>query len=194
MQYTTKNTEPNLIALSDVVAPEDYGLFLKGQGVNYDSIDPYLHVGKISRVQGWLLHLSVVITQVEQLIKTITPILLSAEIPFKIPMDRLASNDILLGYLGKASIGKVVTIYPGTDEEALDLAKRLIKLTASFTGPKVPTDICLGNIVYTRYGSFNAVKIPDKNGKDENYIYNSNKELVKDNYSIPFRLPDGVFW
>lgn len=173
---------------------EDYSEILIAHDLNHSVSGYYLQVGKITKTQGWLLHLSVIISQVESIFQTIIPVLKKHNIPFKIPIDREACINLLQGYFGEAQIGKIITIYPETDYDALLWAKRLAVLTASYKGPYVPTDIHLGGAVYTRYGGFNPIRIVDSFGKEEKFIYNHNREVIKDEYSIPFSLPEGIAW
>lgn len=162
----------NTITATDNVLPaymEDYSELLDFFGVTYKTVDYYLQVGEVPLIPKWILHLSVVTWQVYDLYKTVVPFLMSANVPFKISMDQETCDNILMGYLGAAQIGKIVNIYPDNDTKALDLAKKLIVLTNQFKGPKILTDICLGNIMYTGYG---------------------NEELC----TIPFALPKGINW
>jgi len=176
------------------ISAGDYSEILNFYGLKYVISDYYYQIGEITQVQGWILHLSVVATQAEGLIHLVTPMLNSENIPFKIVMDRETCSNTLNGFFGKAQIGKVMSIYPENEKTALNLAKKLVHLTKDFDGPKIPTDICLGNIVYTRYGGFNPVKLVNNNGQEENYIYGQNGELICDEYAIPFKLPEGVLW
>ena len=172
----------------------DHEELLQSFGLNYKKVEYYLQVGEIEKTQGWILHLSVVLSQVGDLLMLVIPFLSESNVPFKIPINESAGEDILSGNLGIAQIGKIVSIYPEDDSACFCLAKNLIQLTNNFKGPAVPTDICLKNIVYTRYGSFNPVTKPDINGNQEKYIYDQQGELIKDPYSIPFQLPNGVEW
>jgi serine/threonine protein kinase len=171
---------------------EDYTEILNFYGLEYKRIDYCLQIGEINQVQGWILHISVVISQTLDLFKTIIPVLIKEKVSFKIAEDKQTCLNLLNGTLGIAQIGKIVSIYPTNDQEAFRLSKQLIDITKLFRGPRIPTDALLGNIVYTRYGSFNPILQPDNNGKKEKYIYNKKGELIKDPYSIPFRLPDGI--
>jgi serine/threonine protein kinase len=172
----------------------DYGELLQYFGLKSKKVEYYFQVGEIEKTQGWILHLSVVLSQMTDLLQLVIPFLAQEAVPFKIVVDDTIGEDVLNGNLGVAQIGKIVSIYPRNNATALSLGKRLIDLTKSFRGPAVPTDICLGNIVYTRYGSFNAVLKPDKNGIQEKYIYSQKGELIKDPYSIPFQFLKDLEW
>nr|WP_162277512.1 lanthionine synthetase LanC family protein [Chitinophaga rupis] len=96
--------------------------------------------------------------------------------------------------LGYVNLAKIVCIYPESDEEAVRLAEELIVLLSQFKGPDIPTDIHLGAILYTRYGSFNPIIKTDAEGNQQKHIYNQEGQLVPDEYAIPFMLPKGIAW
>jgi serine/threonine protein kinase len=171
-----------------------YAEILQACGLEYKEVAHYLQAGEITKTQGWLLHLSVVQSQTLDLLQTVIPFLAEEGISFKIPINLATAEDLLTGNLGIAQIGKIVTIYPENDSIALRLAKKLVKLTTSFRGPFIPTDICLTNVVYTRYGSLNPIFKPDENGYNERYIYDAKGQLIKDYCSIPFQFPKGIPW
>ena len=172
----------------------NFGELLAFFGAAYKSESYYLQVGEITKVQGWILHLTVVISQVTDLFELVLPYLIREKVSFKIAMNIDACEDLLSGHHGLRQIGKLIKIYPENDFVALRLAKRLLQLTAIFKGPAIHTDYCLSNIVYTRYGSFSPVIKTDSSGNEEKYIYNSNGQLVRDEYSIPFIFPENICW
>jgi serine/threonine protein kinase len=172
----------------------EYSTLLDTYDLKYSESDYYWEIGEIEQVQGWILHLSVIRTQIMKLLEIIIPELVDAKVPFKIIKDDNLTKFILDGNLGYTQIGKVIAIYPKNDSEALLLSKILISLTQSFRGPIIPTDKKLGGVVYCRYGSFNPVRKYGIDGKEVKYIYNFKHELIEDRYSIPFSLPEGVTW
>jgi serine/threonine protein kinase len=178
----------------DLSLISDYEDILRSFHLEYKLADYYWQVGKIEKTQGWILHLSVVLSQVKKLVNIIIPFLLEEGVPFKIVMSASICEDLLNGNLGVAQIGKVVSIYPENDPLALTLSKKLIALTMSFKGPAIPTDICLGSILYARYGSFDPIIKLDANRNEEKYIYDGAGQLIKDSYSMPFQLPNGIHW
>ncbi len=173
---------------------DGYSTILEEYNIKYMSLEYYLQVGEVNITQGWLLHLSAVLSQVDNLLHTIIPVLLNSQVPFKIPQDQSIADAILAGNLGTSQIGKIVSIYPTDNAMALNLAKKLIEITKHFKGPAIPTDFCLGNTVYTRFGSFNPIKRPNKRGGTEKYIYDSNGNLIQDLYCIPFQFPASEYW
>ena len=129
---------------------EEYANLLKSFDLEFKPDEYYLLVGDIKQVQGWIIHVSVIISQFENLLNIVIPLLIREKTPFKIPSNREICKNIQFGHFGVIKIGKTLCIYPETDAKALSISKELIKLTHSFKGPVIPTDLCLGNVVYTR--------------------------------------------
>jgi hypothetical protein len=100
----------------------------------------------------------------------------------------------LQGIIGYAKVGKLVCVYAGSPERVLQLARALVRATKGFTGPAVPTDFHLGNVVYTRYGGYNPVQLIDADNNIDSFIYDTKNQLVKDEYIIPFVLPRQLAW
>ncbi len=181
-------------SITSIKQTSGYSEILQSFGIQYKSVEYHLQVGEITGTQGWILHLSVVLSQVQNsnLVKVI-PLLLEENIAFKIPKDANVCDDLLIGNLGISQIGKIISIYPKDDMSALNLAKKLIELTQAYRGPAIPTDICLSNIVYTRYGGFAPIIRLDATG-NKIYIYDQEGHLIKDSYFMPFQLPKSIFW
>jgi hypothetical protein len=172
----------------------DYSELLELYGLEYKPSEYYWRVGEIAKVQGWIIHLSVIKPQLEGLIRLLLPNLISEKLVFKIPKDSTTASFLLGSELGSINLGKLISIYPKSDNEAVDLAKRLINLTKQFRGPAILTDIHLGSIVYTRYGAFTPILTTDPTGQPVKCIYDFKGKLVADSYSIPFLLPQNILW
>jgi serine/threonine protein kinase len=189
VEYTT----PVEIKLISDSTP-DYATLLSSLNLQYKIAGLYYQVGEITKVQGWILHISLVISQIKEALEIIAPILAKGKTPFKIIRDQSTAEDLLNGNFGIAQIGKIVSIYSENDDTLVDLAKKLNGLTYKYKGPFIPTDARLGNVVYTRFGSFNPIIKQNKNGAEEKYIYNGKGQLVVDLYSMPFQIPENILW
>ncbi|NII26147.1 protein kinase [Pseudoflavitalea sp. X16] len=179
------------ILLDEVI---QYSSLLDEHSLKYSEFGSYLQVGEIKNTSGWILHISVVITQVSQLITSIIPSLTSAKIPFRIPEDKVHASMILDGALGFEMIGKVVTIYPDSTETARNIANELIEITRDFFGPKVLTDFHLGGCVYCRHGAHKQIISIDKNGKRKTFYLGEQERLIEDIQPIPFRYNPRLMW
>ena len=173
---------------------DGFSEILSSHNLPYTCVGHYFQVGEINSVQGWIIHISVVRSQLIDLITKILPLLLENNMPFKIPKDKETAKNLLDGNFGAEKVGKVICIYPEMIDSNLEFINKLVKITKAFKGPAVLTDFCLGGLIYTRYGSFNPILLPDEDGVAQNTIYNYKGDLVKDEYLIPFRLPQGVTW
>jgi len=172
----------------------DYSEILQAHRLEFIPSSYYWQVGKITRTQGWILHLSAINSQVWELLETVIPLLKNNNAAFKIVRDQLALSHLLDGGLGYIHLGKIVSIYPETDEKANNLAQLLIQFTNRFSGPTIPTDRHLGGVVYTRYGSFNPVLVDNQKNEPVPHIYDHKGQLIVDPYAIPFVLPEGINW
>ncbi len=173
---------------------EEYSSVLDSFGVKYSGDGLYFQVGSLNGHQGWILHLSVIPIQMRDLILLIIPELLKKHVTFKIAREKDAAMNLLYGNLGYQNMGKVICVYPENDADAVSLSKKLLRLTEGFRGSYIPTDIPLGGILYTRYARFEPIIQPDLRGKEFEYFYDASGNLVKDDYAVPFQLPQGVKW
>lgn len=153
---------------------KDYSLLLTSYKLQFVESGYYWQVGPSKAKPGWAIHLSVIHCQLYHLLEVIIPVLSKNPIPFKIIRDKVTAKSMINGSLGYGQVGKMVCIYPPSDNDATQWAKRLIALTQEFRGPTVPTDCHLGAIVYTSYSTINKVS--------------------DNNTSIAFKLPKNITW
>jgi serine/threonine protein kinase len=186
-------TTQEKIEVSNDLAILDYSTIFDQLNVEYIRIGYYLQVGEIAQTEGWILHLSIVRSQIPAVLRLLVPRLIDAKVPFRLPKDKETARNILDGNLGSEQVGKVISVFPTTTMQAKILAKDLIRLTPTFKGPVVLTDIHLGSILYTRYGSFGNITKTDDAGKEANLMYKDG-ELIEDIPTIPFQLPAGITW
>lgn len=173
---------------------ENYAIILQNHELKYTQIGQQFIVGKIQAQQGWLLHLSIVLWQIPDALRVIVPILMEKRTAFRIPIDKFVAKSILDGTVGIRQIGKIVRIYPESDAIALQLAQRLITAMDSFKGPRVLTDLHLGSVVYTRYGSFQQSVVSPITGLEEKYMKDDLGQSYIDPECIPFSYPAKLLW
>jgi hypothetical protein len=134
------------------------------------------------RPQGWKLHVSATLLNAHKMLERIAPHLVTSGVQFKAPASLQE-----VGYLNSGvhydytQVGKIVTVYPHTDQHAVALARRLHGLTRSLTAPVIPFDLRFrpNSNVYYRYGAFRAI------GEDTSI------RLIRDNNGVPVPdLPD----
>jgi hypothetical protein len=110
--------------------------------------------------QGWKLHVPATVLTAGEVLGAVGPLLKGRGVLYKATatldeLDRLNSG-IHYGY---SQVGKFLTIYPRTDEEAVLLARALHRLTRGMEAPSVPFDLRYreGGCVYYRFGAFQAL-------------------------------------
>jgi hypothetical protein len=165
---------------------------LRALGVKPQREDPWLVVGTPVRVAGWKLHVSATVTGVDLLFKRVLPRLARHGTHFKIAAGRDAIVQLNAGNLGEAQIGKVITIYPRNDTEAVALADELIEHTRGIVGPGVATDLHLGEAVYARYGSVRPRITHDRFGEPSELIPDGSGNWIADLRPVPFSCPQCI--
>ena len=173
-------------------AEGEFATRLRALGFNPRRKDPWLVVGKPTRAAGWKLHVSATVTGVDQLFERVLPCLARHGAHFKIAAERQAIVQLSSGQFGEAQIGKVITVYPRNDTEAVALAGELIEHTRGIVGPTVATDLHLGEAVYARYGSVRPRIMRDRFGEPTELIPDGNGNWVPDLRPVPFRCPRGI--
>jgi serine/threonine protein kinase len=173
-------------------AADEFAKRLRALGVNPQRKDPWLMVGDPSHAAGWKLHVSATVTGVDLLFQRVLPCLKRHGVPFKMPTERDAIVQLSAGNFGEAQIGKVITVYPRNDTEAVALARELIERTRGIVGPRVATDLHLGEAVYARYGSLRPRVMHDRFGEPTELIPDGSGNWVPDLRSVPFNCPQGI--
>jgi hypothetical protein len=105
--------------------------------------------------QGWKLHVSATVLSACCIFRRIAPYLRRRKVAFKAPrsLDELIKLNAGI-YYGFSQVGKFVTVYPSSSEEAVALAHALDGLTRNQPAPNIPYDEVLrqGSCIHYRYG------------------------------------------
>ncbi len=114
------------------------------------------------REVGWKLHISATVLNAPRVLKRIAPFLSETGVRFKAPCSLMEVVKLNSGlHYSYSQIGKIVTIYPNSDRQAVFLAQRLDAFTRGFAGPSVPFDLQFresGNVYY-RFGAFQHLEV-----------------------------------
>jgi hypothetical protein len=107
-------------------------------------------------LQGWKLHVSATILSAAEVFARAEPILRKNDAFFKVPCRLDLLKSLNSGLADFSQIGKFLTIYPRSTEEALELARDLHRATRGLSGPRIPFDARYRkeSLVYYRYGAF----------------------------------------
>ncbi len=142
---------------------------------------------------GWKLHVSATILNASQILKRIAPVLVASGVQFKVARSLAEVLRLNSGLLHTYSqIGKVITVYPRNESEAINLAQCLHKLTCRFQAPSVPFDLRFTETsnIYYRYGAFRRIEIEQADGQRGLGMHSPSGELVLDVRERP--KPDWV--
>jgi class IV lanthipeptide synthase len=106
--------------------------------------------------QGWKLHISATILSAAQVFARAEPILRARDALFKVPCRLELLKSLNSGLADFSQIGKFLTIYPRSIDEAVKLARELHCATRGLSGPRIPFDARYRkeSLVYYRYGAF----------------------------------------
>jgi serine/threonine protein kinase len=170
----------------------DYVALLEEFGLRPKIRGPWALVGEVDQVQGWKLHISSIPTEAPAVLQAIVPLLARSESCFKVVQDQDCLFRLNEGLLGSTQIGKFLTIYPECNADSLSLANQLVPLTSGFHGPRIVTDLRLGQVLYTRYGNYNPLVFRDRFGNISFGIYAADGSIRADEYAVPFRAPVDV--
>lgn len=129
----------------------DYRSLLDTYRFHYIEQDLFIEVGKCSPENKGQLFISVLKSQAIELFSLIFPVLLNKGTPFKIVKDPLIHHYINIGRYGQEQLGKVLTLYPNSEDETISLIKLLSPLISRFQGPEINDTIKIGS---SFFGSF----------------------------------------
>jgi hypothetical protein len=131
---------------------------------------------------GWKLHVSATILNAPSVLKRIAPFLIARGTAFKAPRSLREVGKLNAGLDYRYSqIGKIITVYTRTDDEAVFLAQQLHKLTRRHKGPAVPFDLRFSDTsnVYYRFGAFEHLELI-RDGRQISAVYGPEGGLVPD--------------
>lgn len=128
-----------------------------------DSIWRYSRLGNAADLtQGWKLHISATVLTANAVLSRVAPVLHARSVLFKAPTSLGELGKINCGlFYGYSQVGKFITVYPQSDEEAISLASQLHKLTRKLSAPCIPFDLRYerDSSVYYRYGAFQHLEM-----------------------------------
>lgn len=151
--------------------------------------------GLLDPEQGWKLHVSATVLTANEVLRRVGPFLQSRGVMFKGPASLQELGRLNSGlFYGYTQVGKCLSVYPRTDEEAVSLAEALHELTRGVHGPSVPFDLRYreGGCVYYRYGAFTRQEIQEGDGAPALALRDPEGRLVPDSRESPAGKPDWV--
>jgi serine/threonine protein kinase len=128
-----------------------YASLLKIEKVAFREDDMYLSVGQRNVKTGWVLFISCRTLDTVNILKKILEPLKKNKIVFRMIKNQLLQYALNAGAYGNTEVGKVISIFPETQTEAVEIASELCKLTNSYKGPVIPGALRLGSLIFTQY-------------------------------------------
>ena len=110
-----------------------------------------LERGEIRPGFDWIIHISVIQQEMQQLMEQILPFLIETKSAFTLPVDKRIHAMLLDGSLGYEKTGKIISIYPVDKEQANGILKAFSEMLMSFKGPRIPDAYFLCNCIYAEF-------------------------------------------
>lgn len=160
-------------------------LLLAGSGWSVSVDEAWAHAQppvRSARTQGWKLHVSATVRSATQVLTTCAPILIGVDCQFKVARDLTHVEWLTHANCPRGNAGKVLTVYPADDEQAVALAHRLDVATRDLEGPRVLSDRQLrpGSLVHYRFGAFTGVPFVSHDGEVSAALVDPDGDIVPD--------------
>jgi hypothetical protein len=145
--------------------------------------------------QGWKLHLPATVLNATTLLERVAPLLAGHGVQFKAPASleelRRINSGLNQGY---SQVGKCLTVYPRTPEEAVALAGELHIATYGIGAPAPPFDLRyrFDSNVYYRYGAFRHFTLERGDGVSTPALRDPRGDLAPDSRTAEAAKPDWV--
>jgi serine/threonine protein kinase len=130
---------------------QPFAPLLKNERIAFREINKRLVVGNNDNKPGWILYISCKTVDTIEILKRILSILKKSNVCFILIKDQLLQYALNAGAYGNNEVGKVMSIYPKSENQAIELASELCNLTDSYRGPVIPEALKLGNIIYAQF-------------------------------------------
>src|SRR5215510_10795496 len=143
--------------------------------------------------QGWKLHLPATVLNATTLLERVAPLLTGHGVQFKAPASLQELSRINSGlHHGYSQVGKCLTVYPRTAEEAVALARELHVMTYGMSAPVVPFDLRyrFDSNVYYRFGAFRRLTLEGDDGASTLALRDPKGNLVPDLRTAEMARPD----
>jgi hypothetical protein len=114
--------------------------------------------GQSDPSQGWKIHVSATVLSAAEVLRRVHPILHKCDAFYKVPSRPELLASLNSGLPDFSQVGKFLTVYARSIDEATNLARELHKVTRGLPGPRVPFDAPYRkkSLVYYRYGAFRS--------------------------------------
>jgi hypothetical protein len=147
--------------------------------------------GVRSPEQGWKLHISATEASAADVLAATVPVLVAEGVPFKFAASHRIVRLLNSTHADRASGGKVVTVYPADDAQAVRLAEACHRATEGLAGPVSLSDRAYrpGSLVHYRYGGFTGGQAIDADGVVVHLIKGPDGAPLADERTATYRAP-----
>ncbi|SEN28790.1 Serine/threonine protein kinase [bacterium A37T11] len=135
------------------ITTSNYRDYLKKRCAACKADDKLLYIMEPVVKPGWMLFISLTLLDWETLIDPILDILVAEHVSFILPKNREVHNQINSDGLGGQFTGKVITIFPNSELQLTYLLERLVSVTRTAKGIRIPKTYYLGGQVYGGYAT-----------------------------------------
>ena len=135
----------------------EYGELLKDHKISYGVYNNHLQNIKTDFQPKWTIFLSAKTLDTPALLKLILLKIKYEKISFKIIKNQILQYQLNGGMLGENEIGKVISLYPKSITDAIQLAKDLNAISNTFKGPTIPNALRIGEIVYAESATISPI-------------------------------------
>lgn len=143
--------------------------------------------------QGWKIHVSTCLDNSDEVITQVWQYCVPRGVSFKFLGSRLAVHMRNAKYASRSASGKAVTIYPADEAACERILRELDAVLAGAPGPYILSDLRYGTgPLYVRYGGFTERFCLDSAGEMAPAIESPAGELVPDQRSPVFTMPEWV--
>ena len=141
--------------------------------------------------QGWKLHVSATVASVRAVFDACFAVLRRERCPFKIARDARAVLTLTGAHVERNALGKIITVYPATDEASVRIGRALDVATRGLAGPRVLSDrpVTEGSLVHYRFGAFGGVYEVSLDGRVLPALLDPENRVVHDAREASFTPP-----
>ncbi|HLL69201.1 MAG TPA: class III lanthionine synthetase LanKC [Micromonosporaceae bacterium] len=166
------------------------------EGWDHEATDTWMHYAPQATTtpeQGWKIHVSARMADMERVLDAVWAYCVAQEIPFKFLRSRPVAMMFNAKSAFRGSSGKLATIYPADTDRLEVVLKELDGLLAGTDGPYILSDLkCGDGPIFVRYGAFTERYCLGADGQRVLALTNGDGELVPDLRGPTFTLPPWV--
>jgi serine/threonine protein kinase len=142
--------------------------------------------------QGWKIHISSSVSNAQDILRAVVPILVRQNICFKFALDINILTFLNSKQWSRQGAGKFITIYPYYEEQFKELIEELHQATRAFEGLYILSDRRYkdSKVVFYRYGGIRPAQFLNVRGVKTSMLSSPQGEQVQDQRRPYFVVPE----